>query len=34
LIVLLSISFVLGLLFGSIITKFIKITKTSGGAKN
>ncbi|WP_237340494.1 lipopolysaccharide assembly protein LapA domain-containing protein [Francisella tularensis] len=33
LIVLMSISFVLGLLLGSFITKFIQITKTSGGAK-
>ncbi|AHH46990.1 membrane protein [Francisella tularensis subsp. holarctica PHIT-FT049] len=33
LIVLMSISFVLGLLLGSFITKFIHITKTSGGAK-
>ncbi|MDE4988552.1 LapA family protein, partial [Francisella tularensis subsp. holarctica] len=28
-----SISFDLGLLLGSFITKFIQITKTSGGAK-
>lgn len=33
LIVLMSIAFVLGLLLGSFITKFIQITKTSGGAK-
>ncbi|MXB91178.1 LapA family protein [Francisella tularensis] len=33
LIILMSISFVLGLLLGSFITKFIQITKTSGGAK-
>ncbi|MDE4984497.1 LapA family protein, partial [Francisella tularensis] len=32
LIVLMSIYFVLGLLLGSFITKFIKITKTSGCA--
>lgn len=33
LIVLMSISFVLGLVMGSFITKFIQITKTSGGTK-
>ena len=33
LIVLMSIAFVLGLLLGSFITKFIQITKTSGSAK-
>ncbi|AJC48620.1 LapA family protein [Allofrancisella guangzhouensis] len=33
LIVLMSIAFVLGLLLGSFITKFIQITKTSGGTK-
>ncbi|MDE4974195.1 LapA family protein [Francisella tularensis] len=33
LIVLMSISFVLGLLIGSFITKFIQINKTSGVAK-
>ena len=33
LIVLISIAFVLGLILGSFITKFIQITKTSGGAK-
>ena len=33
LIVLMSIAFVLGLVIGSVITKFIQITKTSGGAK-
>lgn len=33
LIVLMSIAFVLGLILGSFITKFIQITKTSGGAK-
>ncbi|MBD2809231.1 lipopolysaccharide assembly protein LapA domain-containing protein [Francisella tularensis] len=33
LIVLMSISFVIGLLIGSIITKFIQITKTRGGVK-
>ncbi len=33
LIVLMSIAFVLGLIIGSFITKFIQITKTSGGAK-
>ncbi|OIN84091.1 lipopolysaccharide assembly protein LapA domain-containing protein [Francisella sp. TX07-6608] len=33
LIVLMSIAFVLGLLLGSFITKFIQITKTSGGSK-
>lgn len=31
LIVLLSIAFVIGLLVGSFITKFIQITKTAGG---
>jgi len=31
--VLMSIAFVLGLVIGSFITKFIQITKTSGGAK-
>ncbi len=33
LIVLISIAFVLGLILGSFITKFIQITKTSGGTK-
>lgn len=33
LIVLISIAFVLGLIIGSFITKFIQITKTSGGTK-
>ncbi|ASG67207.1 membrane protein [Francisella halioticida] len=33
LIVLMSIAFVLGLILGSFITKFIQITKTSGGSK-
>ncbi|GAB4222016.1 MAG: LapA family protein [Francisella sp.] len=33
LIVLMSISFVLGLIIGSFITKFIQITKTSGTKK-
>ena len=33
LIVLMSIAFVIGLILGSFITKFIQITKTSGGAK-
>ncbi|API87479.1 lipopolysaccharide assembly protein LapA domain-containing protein [Francisella uliginis] len=33
LIVLMSIAFVLGLILGSFITKFIQITKTSGGTK-
>ena len=33
LIVLMSIAFVLGLVIGSFITKFIQITKISGGAK-
>lgn len=33
LIVLMSIAFVLGLIIGSFITKFIQITKTSGGTK-
>jgi uncharacterized integral membrane protein len=32
LIVLMTISFVVGLVFGSFITKFIQVTKTSGGA--
>lgn len=32
LIVLMTIAFVLGLVFGSFITKFIQITKTNGGA--
>ena len=31
LIVLMTISFVVGLIFGSFITKFIQVTKTSGG---
>ena len=33
LIILISIAFVLGLILGSFITKFIQITKTSGGTK-
>ncbi|WP_150467909.1 lipopolysaccharide assembly protein LapA domain-containing protein [Francisella sp. SYW-9] len=33
LIVLMSIAFVIGLILGSFITKFIQITKTSGGTK-
>ncbi|MED7818806.1 MULTISPECIES: LapA family protein [unclassified Francisella] len=33
LIVLMSIAFVIGLILGSFITKFIQITKTSGGSK-
>lgn len=32
-IVLMSIAFVVGLVLGSFLTKFIQITKTSGGAK-
>ncbi|AXA33093.1 MULTISPECIES: lipopolysaccharide assembly protein LapA domain-containing protein [Francisella] len=32
-IVLMSVAFVVGLVLGSFLTKFIQITKTSGGAK-
>ncbi|MFC4893053.1 LapA family protein [Pseudofrancisella aestuarii] len=32
LIMLMTIAFVIGLVFGSFITKFIQITKTNGGA--